>query len=94
MVLLSLKDPEVKAAAETLYSSLLDAGVDAMLDDRDVRPGVKYADAELVGIPFRISVGPRDLADGVVEITRRANGEKERVPVGEAVSHLQALLTK
>ena len=94
VVLLSLKDPEVKAAAETLYSSLLDVGVDAMLDDRDVRPGVKYADAELVGIPFRISVGPRDLADGVVEITRRANGEKERIPVGEAVSHLQALLTQ
>ena len=94
VVLLSLKDPEVKTTAETLYSSLLDAGVDAMLDDRDVRPGVKYADAELVGIPFRVSVGPRDLADGVVEITRRANGEKERVPVGEAVSRLRALLTQ
>jgi prolyl-tRNA synthetase len=92
VVLVSGKDPEVKATAETLYSSLLNAGVDAVLDDRDVRPGVKYADAELTGIPFRVSVGPRDLADGVVEITRRDTGEKERVPVGEAVSRLRALL--
>ncbi len=68
-----------------LYASLLEAGADAVIDDRDVRPGVKYADAELTGIPFRISVGSRDLADGVVEITKRATGEKERVPVGEAV---------
>jgi prolyl-tRNA synthetase family II len=92
VVLLSTKDAEVRAAAEALYSSLLDAGVDALLDDRDVRPGVKYADAELTGIPFRISVGARDLADGVVEVTRRVNGEKERVPVGEAVTHLRGLL--
>jgi prolyl-tRNA synthetase len=88
VLLLSVRDPEAKAAADVLYSSLLDAGVDAVIDDRDVRPGVKYADAELTGIPFRISVGSRDLAEGVVEITKRANGEKERVPVGDAVSWL------
>ncbi|HUC57889.1 MAG TPA: proline--tRNA ligase [Streptosporangiaceae bacterium] len=92
VIQLNTKDAQVKATAEALYTSLLDAGVDAMLDDRDVRPGVKYADAELVGIPFRVSVGPRDLAEGVVEITSRANGEKERVPVTEAVSRLRALL--
>jgi prolyl-tRNA synthetase len=92
VIMLSGKDAEVKATAETLYASLLDAGVEALLDDRDVRPGVKYADAELIGIPVRVSVGPRDLADGVVEITRRANGEKERVPVGEAVARLRGLV--
>ncbi len=92
VILVSGKDPDVKAAAETLYRELLDSGVEALLDDRDVRPGVKYADAELIGIPLRVSVGPRDLADGVVEITRRVNGEKERVPVGEAVSRLRELL--
>jgi prolyl-tRNA synthetase len=53
---------------------------------------VKYADTELVGIPFRVGVGKRDLDEGVVEITRRANGEKERVPVGEAVARLRNLL--
>jgi prolyl-tRNA synthetase family II len=85
VLLLSVRDPEARAAAEVLYSSLLDAGVDTLIDDRDMRPGVKYADAELTGIPYRISVGTRDLAEGVVEITKRANGEKVRVPVGEAV---------
>ncbi len=86
VLLLSVRDEEARAAAELLYSSLLDAGVDAVIDDRDVRPGVKYADSELTGIPFRISVGTRDLAEGVVEVTKRANGEKERVPVGQAAT--------
>jgi prolyl-tRNA synthetase len=92
VLLLSVRDEEAKAAAELLYTSLLDAGVDAFIDDRDVRPGVKYADSELTGIPFRISVGSRDLADGVVEITTRATGEKERVPVAQAVTRLHELL--
>ncbi len=93
VLLLSVRDPEARAAAEVLYSSLLDAGVDAVIDDRDVRPGVKYTDAELTGIPYRISVGSRDLADGIVEITKRANGEKERVAVGEAVAWVRQAIT-
>jgi prolyl-tRNA synthetase len=92
VLLLSVRDEAAKAAAEDLYNSLLQAGVDALIDDRDVRPGVKYADSELTGIPFRISVGTRDLADGVVEITTRATGEKERVPVADAVTHLKRLI--
>ena len=92
VLLLSVRDDAARAAAEAQYVSLRAAGVDALIDDRDVRPGVKYADAELTGIPFRISVGSRDLADGVVEITSRATGEKERVPVTQATSHLQGLL--
>lgn len=93
VLLLSVRDPEARAAAEVLYSSLLGAGVDALIDDRDVRPGVKYADAELTGIPYRISIGTRDLAEGVVEITKRANGEKERVPVGDAVAWVRRAIT-
>jgi prolyl-tRNA synthetase family II len=92
VLLLSVKDADARAAAEQLYASLLAAGVDALIDDRDMRPGVKYADAELTGIPFRVSVGTRDLADGVVEVTRRATGEKERVALADAVPHLQRLL--
>ncbi len=91
---LSGKDAEVKATAEMLYGSLLDEGAEAVIDDRDVRPGVKYADVELIGIPFRISVGARDLADGVVEITSRVTGEKERVPVGQAATRLRELLAR
>jgi prolyl-tRNA synthetase len=93
VLLLSVRDPEAKAAAEVLYAGLRDAGVEALIDDRDVRPGVKYADAELTGIPYRITVGSRDLAEGVVEITRRANGEKERVAVGDAVGWVRQALT-
>ncbi|HVB44578.1 MAG TPA: proline--tRNA ligase [Streptosporangiaceae bacterium] len=92
VLLLSVRDAEARAAAEALYGGLLEAGIDALLDDRDVRPGVKYADAELTGIPFRVSVGSRDLADGVVEVTSRATGEKERVPVVSAVEHVRQLL--
>ena len=63
-----------------------------LIDDRDERPGVKFRDAELTGIPVRVSVGSRDLADGVVEVTRRATGEKARVPAGDAVARVREIL--
>ncbi len=93
VVLLSPKDEQTRAAAESLYEQLMAAGVDTLIDDRDERPGVKYRDAELTGIPWRVSVGSRDLADGVVEVTSRKTGEKERVPVDQAVKHLQQVLS-
>ncbi len=93
VLLLSPKDQAVVSAAETIYAELQAAGVDALIDDRDERPGVKFRDAELVGIPCRISVGSRDLADGLVEITSRGTGEKERVPAGQAVTHVLRYLS-
>jgi prolyl-tRNA synthetase len=93
VVLLSPKDEVAKAAAESLYAQLQAAGADVLLDDRDERPGVKYRDVELVGIPCRVSVGRRDLDEGVVEITSRATGEKVRVPVDEAVRYVQEFLS-
>jgi prolyl-tRNA synthetase len=92
VILLSHRDPEAVATAEGLHRDLLAAGVDALLDDREERAGVKYADAELTGIPFRVSVGSRDLAEGVVEVASRATGEKQRVPVPQAVGHLRERL--
>jgi len=92
VLLLSVRDEQARTAAEMLYTGLLEAGLEALIDDRDVRPGVKYADAELTGIPYRVSVGSRDLADGMVEVTSRATGGKERVPVAEAVRHVGSLL--
>ena len=92
VILLSTRDPEARSAAETLYGGLLAVGIDVLLDDRDERPGVKYRDAELTGIPYRISVGSRDLAEGMVEITSRATGVKERVPVADAVSAVRQLV--
>jgi len=90
---LSPQDEATVAAAETLYAELRAAGVDTLIDDRDERPGVKFRDAELIGIPYRVSVGARDLAEGVVEITSRATGEKERVPADQAVTRVLRYLS-
>jgi prolyl-tRNA synthetase family II len=94
VIMVSTQDEAVRTAAESIYADLLASGVDVLIDDRDERPGVKFKDAELVGIPFRITVGSRDLADGLVEVVSRSTGEKERVPIDEAVRHVQALLAK
>jgi prolyl-tRNA synthetase len=92
VILLSTRDEGARSAAESLYQGLLAAGVDTVIDDRDERPGVKFKDAELTGIPFRLTVGARDLADGLVEVTSRATGEKERVAVDSAVQHVRELV--
>ena len=78
-------DDETLGAAEELYRGLRARGVDALLDDRDARAGVKFADAELIGIPYRLTVGPKALADGEVEWTSRATGETTRIAVDDAV---------
>jgi prolyl-tRNA synthetase len=76
------------AAAERLYDDLRARGVDVLLDDRDARAGVKFADAELIGIPYRVTLGPKALAAGEVELTDRASGETERVGVDEVAARL------
>jgi len=92
VILLSGRDDAARSAAEKVYESLQAAGIEVVIDDRDERPGVKFKDAELTGIPVRVSVGSRDLADGVVEVVTRATGEKERVPVDQVVKHVRELL--
>jgi prolyl-tRNA synthetase len=92
VILLSTRDEAARSAATSLYEDLLAAGVDTVLDDRDERPGVKFKDAELTGIPFRLTVGSRDLADGLIEVTSRASGEKERVALAAAVGHVRTQL--
>jgi prolyl-tRNA synthetase len=66
-------------------------GVEVLLDDREERAGVKFADADLIGIPVRIIVGKKSLAEGKVEIGLRSTGEKKQVPVAEAAAHARAL---
>ena len=92
VIMVQAKDEAVRVAAESIYAELRAAGHDVLLDDRDERPGVKFKDAELTGIPFRISVGSRDLAEGLVEVVTRESGEKERVPVDQAAKHMLDLL--
>jgi prolyl-tRNA synthetase len=84
------KSQRVREAAEKLYDELRAAGFDAMLDDRDARPGVKFADAELYGIPHRIVVGERGLDAGTLEYRHRRATESEDMPLDGAVAFLQA----
>jgi len=81
ITIVSVKDEASVATATRLHDDLTAGGVDVLLDDRDARAGVKFADAELIGIPHRITVGPKALADGEVEFTVRADGETTRVAV-------------
>ena len=90
ITIVQLKNDESVAAAEELYTALRDAGVDVLLDDRDARAGVKFADAELIGIPYRITIGPKALADGMVELTPRASGETELVAVADIAERVAA----
>ncbi len=92
VVLAGWKDEDQRAASETLYTELLAAGVDALLDDRDERAGVKFKDWDLIGIPVQIVVG-KSLAEGNVEVgLRRDKSRKEIVPVAEAAQHVIALI--
>ena len=86
------KSEAVREAADALYAELRAAGVDVLLDDRDERPGVKFADMDLLGLPHRIVIGDRGLKDGVVEYQNRRGGEGENLPLGEAKAKLLAKL--
>lgn len=76
---------EVDAVAEQAYKALEAAGKEPLLDDRDDRPGAKFAALDLVGIPWQLIVGPKGVAEGVVEIKRRATGERQTLPLDAAL---------
>ncbi|MAG30392.1 MAG: proline--tRNA ligase [Deltaproteobacteria bacterium] len=78
------KDVECHEAGQQLYEKLTEAGIDVILDDRDERPGVKFKDADLVGFPYRVTVGPKGLAAGLVEFVRRRDGHKTDLPIERA----------
>lgn len=93
------KSEMVKTAADSLYAELVAAGFDVLLDDRDDRPGVMFADAELIGIPHRVTVGERGLKDGVIEYQpRRAeagqSGEAQKIALADAKGFLTGLLER
>ena len=78
-----------KEAAEKIYEDLHSAGIEVYFDDRNASAGVKFKDADLIGIPRIVIVGERNLAEGVVEVKQRSTGEREKVPLEELVSYLQ-----
>ena len=82
----------VREAADALHRELSDAGIEVLLDDRGERPGVMFADLELIGIPYRITVGERGLKQGVAEIYSRHDGESRETELQSVVSHLKSTL--
>ena len=87
------KSPRVRETAEQLHESLAAAGVELLLDDRDERPGIMFADMELAGIPHRIVIGERGLKDGNIEYQGRSEAKSQAVPLSEAVDFIKAKLT-
>jgi prolyl-tRNA synthetase len=87
----NVADKTLKEAGESLAAELEAGGLDVLLDDRDERAGVKFKDAELVGIPFRVTVG-KTVANGKVELVTRATGAKLEVALNEVVAHLKSLV--
>jgi prolyl-tRNA synthetase len=85
----NMADVAQKKAAEEIYRACLDLGLDALLDDRDERPGVKFKDADLIGVPFRITVGKK-VAGGMVELVERRGKKTVDVPVAEAAGQVAA----
>jgi prolyl-tRNA synthetase len=89
LILNPKKSPEVSETAEKLYSALQAAGIEVLLDDRAARPGVKFADADLIGIPHRLVIGERGLRDGVVEYRHRRSGTEAKFGIENVVTELR-----
>jgi prolyl-tRNA synthetase len=94
VALLSL-DPgseEIHAVAEKIYDDLVHAGVEVLFDDREERPGVKFNDADLLGLPLRVTVGGRGLKEGIAELKERATGEEKKVPIERVVDIVKEMI--
>ncbi|KAF0220060.1 MAG: prolyl-tRNA [Geobacteraceae bacterium] len=89
---LNIKEDEVRKASESIYGELAAAGVEVLLDDRDERPGFKFKDADLIGIPLRIVVGSKNLVEGKVELKIRKSGEVLLLTMAEAVERVKTLV--
>ena len=86
------RSPDVKAAGEKLYAELMAAGVDVILDDRGERPGIMFAEWELIGVPHRVTIGDKSLKEGQVEYQHRRDAEATKVAVGEVFAHITSKL--
>lgn len=91
---LRVDDEETKKVSDDIYQKLLDAGIDVIYDDRDVRPGAMFSDADLIGAPIRVVVSPRNLKESCVELASRDKSVKDMVPVEEAFNVILKLRKK
>ena len=87
-------DPEVKAFADGLYEKLQAQGVEVIYDDRSVSAGFMFSDADLLGVPVRVIVSPRNLKEGVVELTTRDKSYSEKIPMDNITEAIEALIKK
>jgi prolyl-tRNA synthetase len=88
LVNLKIDHPDCATASETIYRSLRDNGIEVLYDDRDERPGVKFAEMDLIGLPWQLIVGPKGVGAGVVELKNRASGERRELSAEAALSFL------
>src|SRR5690606_39856939 len=86
------KSTRVQAVAEQLYTALSAAGIEVLFDDRKERPGVMFADMELIGIPHQVIIGERNLDEQLVEYKCRRTGNRDTVPIAQLVSYIQQQL--
>jgi prolyl-tRNA synthetase len=93
VIMPNISDAEQVQAAEKLYQELNQAGIETLLDDRDERAGVKFKDADLIGIPYRIVAG-RSLKDGKVEVVERATKKSQEIVLNEVVSSLKQWIAR
>ena len=84
LVPVNVNHPETRQVAESIYERLCGWGVETLIDDRDERPGAKFKDADLIGVPLRVTIGEKGLKDGMVELRDRKTGQTDRTAVGEA----------
>ena len=88
------KSEAVATATEALYEQLLTMGVEVFMDDRKERPGVKFAQMELIGIPVRVTLGDRSIAEGNIELQERTSDQKQLIPVSEASKAIVAMIRR
>ena len=92
IVPVNIKQPEQKEMAEKIYQELTDSGIEVLLDDRDERAGVKFKDADLIGIPLRITIGSKTLQENKVEMKKRWEKESELIEIGEIAFTVQNII--
>ncbi len=92
VLVVNVRDAQMAAVAEQAYADLQAAGLEVLYDDRDERPGVKFKDADLLGVPVRITVGAKAVKEGVVEVRRRRTGEVSTVPPAELAARVKEIL--
>ncbi len=91
---INYKDQKLRQAADQIYQGLQQQGVEVLLDDRDERPGVKFKDADLVGIPLRVTIGPKGLEKGAIELRWRRDGKTDDITLGDAVEQIGTLINQ